>query len=344
VPEVTDAADPNAVGEAFRRWAADRFGGAVVLAEPATSTGEGFDTRIVFAQLSGEVLPANWRAPLVLRIQPSVDRIGLARREADVQNWCAAGGYPAPRVLAVIEPGDMLELPVQVMERAPGTTMLTSMTARPWRVPGLVRRLADLEVRLHGLATEGWPGHGGDVSLADRRLAFPRLMVPQLDDARLSSALATAEEIAAALADAPTVVCHGDLHPLNVMVDGRASAVIDWTDAALGDRHGDVSRTALLFLVGAIAAENAVERMVLRALGPVLRRMFLRSYMRGSPTPIDADRLRRWEALHCVHGWTQVAALHAGLLDDDTKPDENRQRVSPALADWLAARFARAAA
>jgi aminoglycoside phosphotransferase (APT) family kinase protein len=261
----------------------------------------------------------------------------LAQREAAVQGWCADHGYAAPRVLVVLEPGDPLEVPAQVMERVPGTSMLAAMTSRPWRTGALLDRLAALHLQLHALEPDGWPGHGVEVSLADRRLSMPRAYVPQLDDPELTAALDRAEDIALTLGTDHPSVCHGDLHPLNVMVDGPRSSVIDWTDAALGDRHGDVSRTHLLFHVAAIAATSAVQRSVLRRAGPWMSRRFLRAYEAGHP--LDADRLRRWEALHLVHGWTQVAALHAGLLDSDTKPDENRRRVSPDLVPWLKNRF-----
>ena len=37
--------------------------------------------------------------------------------------------------------------------------------------------------------------------------------------------------------EGPHVVCNGDFHPLNVMVDGDRASVIDWTDAGLGPRQ-----------------------------------------------------------------------------------------------------------
>jgi aminoglycoside phosphotransferase (APT) family kinase protein len=227
------------------------------------------------------------------------------------------------------------------MERAPGVSMFQALTSAPWRVRALIGRLARLQLDLHSLPTDGWPITGEDTTLADRRLAMPRAYVPRLGDARLSAALARAEEIAASLYDVAPVVCHGDFHPLNVLVDGGTSCVIDWTDAGLGDPHGDVSRTALLFLVATVAATKRHERALRKVFGPYLRRRYLAAYT--AVHPLDADRLRRWEAMHCVHGWTQVAALHAGLLDEDSKPEENRRRVSPQLGAWLERRFERAA-
>ena len=111
----------------------------------------------------------------------------------------------------------------------------------------------------------------------------------------------------------PVVVCHGDFHPLNVMVDGDDASVIDWTDAGLGPREADVARTALLFHVARIAASSPIERQALRLAGPWLSKRYLRTYRAGAP--LDEERMRVWEVLHGVHGWAQVEMLHAGGFD-----------------------------
>jgi aminoglycoside phosphotransferase (APT) family kinase protein len=41
-------------------------------------------------------------------------------------------------------------------------------------------------------------------------------------------------------------LCHGDLHPGNVLVDRDGPVVIDWFDAAVGSPVADVARTSLL--------------------------------------------------------------------------------------------------
>ena len=128
------------------------------------------------------------------------------------------------------------------------------------------------------------------------------------------------------------MVCHGDFHPLNVMVDGERASVIDWTDAGLGPREADVARTALLFHIAAIAANCAVERAVLKVAGPASSRRYLRTYEAGRP--LDADRMRVWEVLHAVHGWAQVEMLHAGGFDGassaEAGPDPaERARLPP---------------
>ena len=126
--------------------------------------------------------------------------------------------------------------------------------------------------------------------MVDHRLSLPRQVVAQLDRPDLAAALRQAEELAPRALDGPPVVCHGDFHPLNVMVDGERASVIDWTDAGLGPREADVARTALIFHIAAVAANSAVERAVLKVAGPRLSRRYLRTYEAGSR--LDPARMR----------------------------------------------------
>ena len=45
---------------------------------------------------------------------------------------------------------------------------------------------------------------------------------------------------------APEVVCHGDLHPFNLLADGEQVTVLDWSAALLAPRAHDIAVTTLL--------------------------------------------------------------------------------------------------
>ena len=110
------------------------------------------------------------------------------------------------------------------------------------------------------------------------------------------------------MSPAPDVVCHGDFHPLNIMVDeNNGAVVIDWTDATLDDRHSDVARTHALLASAAVAGSSSIERALLAVAGPILAFAYLRAYKRL--LAVDRDRLRRWEAVHLINGWAQIASL-----------------------------------
>jgi aminoglycoside phosphotransferase (APT) family kinase protein len=259
--------------------------------------------------------------------------------EASIQGWLADRGYPAPRVLEVFAPGELLDLPTQVMERAPGSILLDAARSSPWRVRRLCAQLAAVHVQLHAMPSDGFPECD---DLLDRRLRLPRMVAETLDDPELRRALAQVEAMSGSLADAPRVICHGDFHPLNVLVSGDQTTVIDWTDAGVGDRHGDIARTLLLFELAAIAANSAVERAVLGFVGPMLSRTYRRAYERLSP--IDDQRIRLWTPAHLLHGWSQARALHAGLFDRGDPGDDRTERIRPSLVTELQRRFEQAMA
>lgn len=332
-----DPRDPAAVADAVQGWAAERFGVDVRLVEPASAVGAGFDSYIHLVHLGGSGLAAEWGEPLVVRILPSVDRRLQASKEAAAQAWATDQGFSAPRVLAVLAPEDLFGLPAQVMERAPGVTMLDALKAKPWTALRLVDQLAQLQLRLHSLDAATWPA-GDDGALVQRRLALPRRAVEVLDDPALRTAMERAESLVdGAETSRDAIVCHGDFHPLNVMVDGDRASVIDWTDAGLGPREADVARTLLLFNIAGIAATSSLERAILNRGGPWLARRYRRAYEQGES--LDPSGLRLWEALHALHGWAQVEMLHAGAFASDSSSAGNEARVPRSVGAWLRARF-----
>jgi aminoglycoside phosphotransferase (APT) family kinase protein len=336
-----DPRDAQAAAACLARLAGERFGGAVAVRGAPAPIGAGFDSYIHLVELAGAALPAAWTGPLVLRLLPSADRHEQAEREAAVQGWCAAQGYPAPEVLAVFGPDEGFGLPAQVMERAPGATALDALKARPWRAVALVDQLARLQLQLHALPVDGWPGTADASALAQQRLGLPRRVAGRTGAPDLQAALARVEAIIPIAVDDPhPVVCHGDFHPLNVVVDGPSGMVIDWTDAGLGPREADLARTLLLFHVAALAAGSTLERVALQRIGPLLAGRHRRTYEQGAV--LDRRRLMAWEAMHALHGWSQVVMLHAGGFEGSSSAEATD--VPLALGDYLRTRVEQALA
>jgi aminoglycoside phosphotransferase (APT) family kinase protein len=299
-------------------------------------------------------VPDGWSRPLVVRIHPSARRWDRARREADIQGFCADRGYPCPRVLATVAPGELLDLPVQIMERAPGVTMLTAVSRRPWQFGRQVASLGALHARLHALPVDGFravdsgPADSGPADQARRRLHLARQVVdadPPVDG--LAEALGRVEALVPRLADGGgrLAVCHGDFHPLNVLVDGRDAQVIDWTDAGLGDAHGDVARLLTLLRALPAGVPGGAGKALMRVVAPRMSHGYLRAYARaggsgGSP-PLDEARLRLWEPVQLVHDWAR-AAVEAKPVAADVGP--GRRTIDPGVVDWIRRRFDQAMA
>ena len=331
---MTDSADVVAAN--LGTWLEHRFDGPVeVVGTPGTNTG-GFDSAIYFVQYSGATLPGDWQQPLVVRVKPRHDAIGAARVEAACHEWLADCGYPVPRMLEVLDPDVVAPRPTQVMVRAPGRMLFDAVKHEPWTTRRRLNQLAGLHVELHRLPVDGFPE---TADLVDRRLALPRGVAAGFDDPALSAALQQVEELVPRLRAAPVSVCHGDFHPLNVVVDGTSASVIDWSDAGIGDRHADVARTILLFELAGIATTKRFERSVLNIVGPFVAKAYGRAYERL--LPLDAERLALWRPAHLIHAWAQTLGAHAGRFDDD---GGLAARLPKGLLDGLQRRFAAAIA
>ncbi len=140
--------------------------------------------------------------------------------EARMMGWVHAQGLPVPRVHST-------EGPDLVMDRVDGITMLEDLEARPWRLLGHVRVLADLQRRVNALTAPDWfPHHEG---------------VP-----------------------AGTSVLHLDFHPMNVMLGADGPIIIDWTNASRGPERIDAAMTYAL--AGAFEVTGLRDRVGLRLM------------------------------------------------------------------------------
>lgn len=326
--------DPGAaVALALDQWLVSEFGDGVRLDGLPQPNGDGFDAEIYFVQLIGDALPRPWQAPLVLRIKPTVDGLGTARREAAVQDWVADRGFPTPRVLRVFEPGELFDRPAQLMERAPGRMLLDDLKSRPWLARRRLREMARLQVQLHETDPDGFPD-GPD--LLDNRLALTRSTAATLGHDGLLAGLDRVEPLLPRLRDAPGAVCHGDYHPLNVISSGDSMAVIDWTDAGVGDPAGDLARSLVLFSLAELAGSSPAERALLRFVGPRLRGVYRKGY--EDHARIDRSRVDLWVPVQLLHGWSQAVGAAAGVFDEDGRTDVGA-RLPDGLAHELEQRF-----
>jgi aminoglycoside phosphotransferase (APT) family kinase protein len=118
------------------------------------------------------------------------------------------------------------------------------------------------------------------------------------------------EEALAALErlDHGAQLCHGDIHPGNVLVADQGPVIIDWIDAASGSPAADLGRTVLLF-EGAIATSQADEGTL------ALMRQYRDAYLEGYGA--DHGSTAAWRA------WMPVLA--AARLDERIEEQQ----------DWL---------
>ena len=315
-----DPANATEVAEALRQYVADKLHvSGIVYLEPPTPLGRRMDTRIYSFHLNADGLGPQWSAPLVLRLYTSKDQADKAQKEADVQKFAASHGYPAVNPVLIDRQATGFDLPIMVMPRVDGRPMLEVVMSNPLKVGRWLGQLAYLQVALHALPTVDCPLERG-APLVERKLQ--ELRDDHTGDTDQARALEWLEQHKATVAMEEVVLCHGDFHPLNILIDESGTAnVLDWSDASLGDRHFDVARSVLIFWIAPIIAESTLERVALRAARGYLQWQYLRSYRRLYP--IDDQRLGYWKALHALVAWQLVTRVQdpqgelAGVARED---------------------------
>ena len=209
----------------------------------------------------------------------------VVRREKTTTERIGYAGLPCPAVFCADSEDGLIEINGRygiIFERVVGRSMLHEMAARPWRIARYAQMFADLHARLHQAEAPGLPR---------QRARFEHLITQGAKTLPPS----LTERILAALAKEPdgTAVCHGDLHPDNVLLTGDGPRIIDWEPSGQGCPAADAAWTVLLLRHGGIPPNTPWGVR----LGLVfLRRIFLTVYLReiirkGSVTRAD---LRRW--------------------------------------------------
>jgi Ser/Thr protein kinase RdoA (MazF antagonist) len=253
-------------------------------------------------------------------------RIG-AGREADVHTWDGDavvklyrpgfGGHRAealalatldghgvaPRLIDTVECDGRTGL---VLERLPGTDMLSLLPRQPWRLLGLARALAGTHLAVHQIQAPA--------DLPDLR----PVLAARIQDADVPPRLrGYALRVLDRLPDGDRL-CHGDYHPGNLLVAADRVAVIDWTNATRGAPEADHARTMLLLRwADPLPGTPLASRALMAAGRSLFAHGYARAYRAGSPQPVSP--VDSWlvvnAAARLAEGIEVEQATLTGLLD-----------------------------
>jgi thiamine kinase-like enzyme len=164
---------------------------------------------------------------------------------------------------------------------------------RPWspqdaRQPANIRRMAELLRRVHDLPIPAPPRLMNAAGWIERYSGGARRAAGESGDAGgvLRDMAAAQLAALAVLPGAEAVVCHSDLHILNLIDRGGSLILLDWEYAHAADPLWDVA---------AWSANNDFE--------PQLQRQLLAAYTQRPPTPDETPRLRRLVWLYDYVCW-----------------------------------------
>jgi aminoglycoside phosphotransferase (APT) family kinase protein len=206
-------------------------------------------------------------------------RQGFGGHRAESAALASLAGNPvAPRLLDVVERDGRTGL---VVERLAGPDMLTLLQRRPWRVLSVARSLAGAHLAVHSVQAPA--------ELADLR----QVLAERIRDAAIPRHLH--DFVSGVLDGLPDGdrLCHGDLHPGNVLLTADRAAVIDWGAATRGAPEADHARTLLLLRwADPLPGTPPVSRALIAAGRALLAAAYARAYRHVRPP--TAHQHRSW--------------------------------------------------
>lgn len=283
---------------------------------PVPVTG-GWEADIYRFQLgSREALPDPFTRPLIVRAYSSKNAQARSHREFDLQTYAAEHGYATPRPLFLEDDGTLFGGPFMLMEQVPGQTLLEVLLHNFTTIWWAPAAMAETQARLHQLppprSAPSQPWLSRQLAALEEAVQEYRLygLAPGFDWLDNHQPAPLAEEC----------LIHLDFHPINLIFEGKScQAVLDWSEADVGDRHADLAATLILIDSAPIDLSKLRQRLA-TAMGKILLgRWYLRAYRKQ--LPVDADRLRyflAWAAFRRLCTWGKW--LRAGPQVTGYKP------------------------
>lgn len=204
-----------------------------------------------------------------------------------------------------------------IMARIEGLSMQKIIEASPMRFVTLAPLLGQLHAQIHSVPVAGLPSQR------------ERMQRQTLKSAALS------EEVKQQVLDAMAplsdgdALCHGDLHPDNVMITSKGPIIIDWCLAAQGNPLADVANTLVLLQYGVPESKriNPLMRLSMRWGRDCFKRLYLKHYVRSASRSISLSEIDSWE----------LPALAAKL--GDFVPEEHQLWAYPSEQALILARI-----
>lgn len=283
---------------------------AMAWSRPPVPLAGGFWAEMYVVELAGG--PCDLDGRLVARIMPDP---ATAAFETAVQRHLSRYGFPVPAIRCAAGPSLGLDRAWSLMDFAPGQPLLAGLSAATAirQAPTLLRRLPDLlaeaAAALHRCPVDGlhseFAGHARQPHIHDLlgRVAAQAAAIGRHDLAR------AAEQLAATAHDT-RAICHGDLHPFNLLVEGDQWTLIYWSAAVVADPHYDLAFTSLMLANPPLGGPAPV-RAATRAIGSRLANRFLRSYEQRTGRPLDAARLAWGRHAHALRALVEIATWEA---------------------------------
>lgn len=182
-------------------------------------------------------------------------------------------GIPCPQVFEVVEVNGRIGI---VYERIEGDSLLRLMTTKPATILENARRMAQVHYQIHSVNT---------VHPATQKPVMRRAIVGS--ESLLGKNVSVILDYLEKLPDAQSI-CHGDMHPDNVLIHGDKATVIDWVNTTVGHPLMDVAKSSIILVTPYMPESVSRSKALLQRFARrAVRREYLREYVRVSGATIE---------------------------------------------------------
>jgi aminoglycoside phosphotransferase (APT) family kinase protein len=200
---------------------------------------------------------------------------------------------------------EILGGPFLIMEQIPGPTLLQALMEKPWRVIELVRKMIQVQMKLHQLPLTHLPYRPG--RLLDRTFTEMESLIGEHGWHGLDRGLSwlQSHEVLSPCRRSARLL-HLDFHPLNLIErPGQLPVVLDWGTADIGDPHADIATTLMLLRCAPIVGKSRGQRA-----GILLGRKFVEQfYLIGCHRQMEVCERK----LAYYHAWAVLRRLVSSL-------------------------------
>lgn len=214
-----------------------------------------------------------WGDDQVLKLFYEGQALDWIKEEARISRLVYETGVPTPAVGEVIEVNGRHGI---IYGRVHGTSMLTEISTKPWKVFQSANTLAKLHTSMHEKMVTSLPSQRQILEHSIRS-------VPALSNRKKDAIL----KVLDSLPD-DHVLCHGDFHPDNVVMSANGAMVIDWTTASQGNPLADAARTSLILQMGELPPGTpALIQWMTRIGRGLFHQAYLRYYFQYHPASVQ---------------------------------------------------------
>jgi aminoglycoside phosphotransferase (APT) family kinase protein len=219
-----------------------------------------------------------WGDDQILKLFHETGTSIQADQEAAHARAARAAGIPTPAIIGTVSIENRTGV---IFERVHGPTMLEALSIRPAETIALAHQFAVLHADLHARAA-------GNLPAQHQVLCAQITQTRGLDKATQETALAALTAFPEGIA-----FCHGDFHPLNIILTPSGPVILDWFKATRGNPDADVARTLMLLQMANLPHfVNEAARGTVEALRASFTAEYCRRY--AELRPYSSEEVQAW--------------------------------------------------